>query len=189
MPLATLTYIPANHGDNTTRRASISSALNWRRLLPSSTARRKNERCHSSPTALAGATEKFIRHRPSEISCGDLTASEFAMLAGIPTMAIAGAASDDELSCGKSEREFPSPKIWDQDFWLHPSTSTSATTASSALSNDDDSCHPHPIHRNSAPNIILRGRFQICVGEDTSDDTPVSLSAPPVFEWKRKKSL
>ncbi|KAG0180367.1 hypothetical protein DFQ28_001361 [Apophysomyces sp. BC1034] len=78
-----------------------------------------------TPTTLAAATEKFIRHRPCpspEINCEDLTAKEFAELAGIkiksqeteldppPTqhLTIRTAISSDLRT---------SPRIWDSDFW------------------------------------------------------------------------
>ncbi|KAF7730088.1 hypothetical protein EC973_003034 [Apophysomyces ossiformis] len=102
----------------------------WRKGLALFAKYSANSKKQWTPTTLAAATEKFIRHRPSpspEIKCEDLTAKEFAELAGIKIkspsetdpdllsttqhhLTVRTAISSDLRTC---------PRIWDSDFWYN----------------------------------------------------------------------
>ncbi|KAI9321324.1 hypothetical protein BX666DRAFT_1874608 [Dichotomocladium elegans] len=185
MTLAAIQLIPAHQHSVDARR--------WRKGLALFS--RRSKHC-CSPMALAAGTEKYLRHSSPEVRCEDLTAREFAQLAGIkikddfdatttapPLMLNVNNQSTTHTSLS-SDSVSRCPRIWDSDFWQQENAPR---------------C-PNKQKRN----IIRKGRFQICVGhddDDHNDDDSLfqhlsvsnisSRSAVPtvqVVEWKRKRS-
>lgn len=198
MTLAALSYIPASGFDDHSSR--------WQKkrfsLFGSSDTygtMRRQRRHSSSPMVIAAATEKIVRrhhHRvevvEDEVACDELTAREFAEMAGIKTIASessSSSSSHDACSLEDSEHRL---NIWDQEFWQPIQASKSMSTTSSptpihSISSNIDLKKKR--HRNS---VITKGRFQIVLGDqdnDTNSLQSVPSSTSTVVEWKRKRSM
>ncbi|KAI7886183.1 hypothetical protein K492DRAFT_178332 [Lichtheimia hyalospora FSU 10163] len=198
MTLAALSYIPASGFDDHSSR--------WQKkrfsLFGSSdtySTMQRQRRHSTSPMVLAAATEKIVkRHHhhvqvvEDEITCDELTAREFAEMAGIKTVtseSSSSSSSHDTCSIEDNEHHL---NIWDHEFWqpIHSSKSMStisSPTIRSTSSNNKDQKNKR--HRNS---VITKGRFQIVLGDqddDTSSLQSVPSSTSTVVEWKRKRSM
>ncbi|KAJ8659071.1 hypothetical protein O0I10_005109 [Lichtheimia ornata] len=201
MPLAALQHVPAQTTVDTGRRWRKGLAVFARRFRnhgPTSTA-------HCSRMAMAAATEKVVWSRPPDVKCEDLTAREFAQLAGIkikdenednmlstittatappPLMSV----NNQSTTCTSlsSDSRQQQPRIWDSDFWC-----CQQQQQQEAHDEDDEDAKHLPV-----PNVIKKGRFRIVVGQanDIEDDRSVASlpvmtrPPPPVLEWKRKRS-
>lgn len=189
MTLAALSYIPAQHHQSPSAHGS-----RWRRGLAIFSKRHKQ----ASPTALAAATEKFIRHTPAQVNCEDLTAKEFAELTGIKIK------MDDDcittttpplqktVDSNSYERKcYSMPRIWDSDFW-HQSGGGSSLFSACSSSTATTTCPPcecSSLRRNRGPSIITKGRFKIVLGQDDEhDESQETQMSCDVVEWKRKRT-
>ncbi|CAO3683031.1 hypothetical protein G6F56_000585 [Rhizopus delemar] len=178
MTLVAITYNPPQH-------SSFAHSNKWKKGLvslftnkfhhPSSQGRR-----YSSPTTVAAATEKILRHKEQPvIKCEDLTAKEFAQMAGIKIKQPEEETETNDLLTQMTTRtEFsskssPNKRIWDSDFWQ---------------CNEGDKKDAHDTQSLTVPscNYIQKGRFKICVGQ--VDSEPVHQHHHVVLEWKRKRS-
>ncbi|KAJ8658298.1 hypothetical protein O0I10_005981 [Lichtheimia ornata] len=198
MTLAALSYIPASGFDDHSSR--------WQKkrfsLFGSSDTydtMRRQRRHSSSPMVIAAATEKIVKrhhHRvevvEDEVACDELTAREFAEMAGIKTIASESSSSSSSHDACSLEDNEHRLNIWDQEFWqpIHTSKSmsiTSSPTPIHSISSNIDQKKKR--HRNS---VITKGRFQIVLGDqenDTSSLQSVPSSTSTVVEWKRKRSM
>ena len=123
---------------------SSSTHYKWKKNLAMFSKWSPRDKKLLTPTALAAATEKVIRHQRTPNS-EDLTASQFASYAGIKIHSDDDDDDDEALpvhddfkvhtfvmssvtampmarSC--SERGRKAPQIWDSEFWEHETTST-----------------------------------------------------------------
>lgn len=160
----------------------------------------------SSPTTAAAATEKVLRQRVSpSVKCEDLTAREFAQMAGIKINLTTDSEETDsayeeplgtsQMTSLTSRTAFSSEsraracrRIWDSDFWQCDEATANCSISSS--SNQDTlflaKLRSKPSQQNlTVPNVIQKGRFKIVVGQD---DTEPVIHQQVVLEWKRKKS-
>jgi hypothetical protein len=169
MTLVAITYNPPQHSPFTFNNK-------WKKGLVSLFTNKFHQyhqaRRYSSPTTVAAATEKILRHDNHNeiVKCEDLTAKEFAQMTGIKI-------NEEDLltqmtSCTEfSSKSSPSKRIWDSDFWQCNSKNDDDTQSSSM----------------TVPNYsIQKGRFKICVGQ--VDSEPVHQHHQVVLEWKRKRS-
>lgn len=132
----------------------------------------------SSATAMAAATEKFIRHSTPATSeiiihSEDLTASQFANLTGIKTkraslyytstpgdMSVDEDESDDDeedddfytSSLSSSHKHQPAMKIWDSHFWKDASSSTKLASSASLkdISSTEKLISSQPLSRHTS---------------------------------------
>lgn len=189
MTLAALSHIPAQH------QSRGGSSRGWRKGLALFSRSRHQHQSSSSRMALAAATEKFVRHSPPEvIKCEDLTAKEFAQLTGINLDANSSIQSH-QITTRSAMSERPHPRIWDSDFWHHPSSPSSSSSCSSSTSTSNlpslFSCMRTDSNSSSAsrgPSIIRKGRFKIVVGQETEPVSPTTTKEEFVLEWKRKRA-
>lgn len=199
MTLAALSYIPASGFDDHSsrwqkKRFSLFGSSDTYNTI------RRQRRHSSSPMVFAAATEKVVkRHHhhvqvvQDEITCDELTAREFAEMAGIKTIvsdsSSSSSSSHDVCSIEDNEHRL---NIWDHEFWQPIQSSKSMSTT----------CSPTPIHSISSNidqkkkrhrnSVITKGRFQIVLGDqenDTNSLQSVPSSTSTVVEWKRKRSL
>ncbi|GAA5814006.1 hypothetical protein MFLAVUS_007496 [Mucor flavus] len=131
----------------------------------------------SSATAMAAATEKFIRHSTPATSeiiiySEDLTASQFANLTGIKTkrasfytsspgdMSVDEDESDDDeedddfytSSLSSFHKHQPAMKIWDSHFWKDASSSTKLASSASLkdISSTEKLISSQPLSRHTS---------------------------------------
>ncbi|GAA5815067.1 hypothetical protein MFLAVUS_008573 [Mucor flavus] len=157
-----------------------------------------------SPTTKAAATEKILRHNSTTtiIKCEDLTAKEFAQMAGIKIKEEDFLTADDEpmylttkstttyhqmTSISTTLSTKSCHQIWDSDFWQSNQANNNKKTKPNKKTNNNDTLFISQL-RSSPPtlNTIQKGRFKIVVGQD--DCEPVNQYQHVVLEWKRKRS-
>ncbi|KAI8369968.1 hypothetical protein BD560DRAFT_397232 [Blakeslea trispora] len=196
-----MTLVAIYHNPPTSFDPAPSSNSKWKRLFS------RKKKFNKSPTTLAAATEKVLcqeQQQKQHIKCEDLTAKEFAQMAGIKiksSFSSTSSLSDQEcdLNTCKSDlmlsqmtsistRTATSSKsyhhIWDSDFWQsNNSNTTNDTLFISRL------CSRDTVMKNNltVPGVIQKGRFQIVVGQDDCCE-PVNQHHHVVLEWKRKRS-
>ncbi|KAG2228981.1 hypothetical protein INT48_007272 [Thamnidium elegans] len=161
----------------------------------------------SSATAMAAATEKFIRHSTPATSeilihSEDLTASQFANLTGIKTKRASFYTSTPEenahdfytasLSSSSHHKHQPAMKIWDSHFWKNDKNLASSASLKD-ISSTEKIISSQPLSRHTSepggqrvPSMIQKGRFKIVWGGD--DNEPITPIAPQCVEWKRKRA-
>lgn len=167
-----------------------------------------------SPTTKAAATEKVLRHNSTTtiIKCEDLTAKEFAQMAGIKLKEDEILVEDAVYLTTKSSTTFNNNhqmtsisttlstkschQIWDSDFWQTnepakkkkaPTPKKPTNTAHTKKKNNNDTLFISQLRSSSATiNSVQKGRFKIVVGQD--DCEPVNQYNHVVLEWKRKRS-
>ncbi|KAI9248244.1 hypothetical protein BDA99DRAFT_564857 [Phascolomyces articulosus] len=204
MALATLSHIPAQHHSTSTSTTSSntststsSSSSRWRKGL--ALFQKSRSKCWS-PMTLAAATEKYVRHKSTEVKCEDLTAREFAQLTGIkiidatvtsPPMASMNEVttlSADSTSSAACQR----PHIWDSDFWQCGQPQQEQEDQQEEQEhryhqhhhhhhNRHHHRHHHHHHRHHQPpnpRVIMKGRFKIMMGEDDEEDQESNMTAP-----------
>lgn len=164
------------------------------------------------PTAKAAATEKVLRHNASTtttttiIKCEDLTAKEFAQMAGIKIhkeeeeMLVEDAMYLTTKTTTYSNHQMTSisttlstkscHQIWDSDFW-HDDNENSKKKKDKKITNkkknNNDTLFISQLRSSSTTiNSVQKGRFKIVVGQD--DCEPVNQYNHVVLEWKRKRS-
>ncbi|PHZ17307.1 uncharacterized protein RHIMIDRAFT_5850 [Rhizopus microsporus ATCC 52813] len=181
MTLVAVTYNPPRH-------SSFNHSNKWKKGLVSLFTNKFNYssgRRYSSPTTVAAATEKVLRHmdnnnnnNESMIKCEDLTAKEFAQMAGIKIKEQEQDIDHDLTQMTSitafSSKSSPNKSIWDSDFWQ---------------CNDGDKKCTNDTQSLTVPSCnysIQKGRFKICVGQ--VDSEPVHQHQQTVLEWKRKRS-
>lgn len=190
MTLAALSHIPAQHHQSPSAPGS-----RWRRGLAIFSKRHKQ----ASPTALAAATEKFIRHTPAQVKCEDLTAKEFAELTGIKikmddNCITTNTPLQQTVESDSYERKrYSMPRIWDSDFWHQGSGAGSSLFSACSSSTATTTCPPcecSPLRRSRGPSIITKGRFKIVLGQDDEHDesSQETQTSCEVVEWKRKRT-
>jgi hypothetical protein len=166
MTLVAIYYNPptTTSSNSSSSNSSTFHSSKWKRTLAVFSSKYHNRRKHkSSPTTAAAATEKVLCHtpttnqHPTSVKCEDLTAKEFAQMAGIKIKSNSGSDSEDEslmesppqetyLSCYKSDYESmlmtqmtsisartalstkSCHQIWDSDFWQCNTTKNTPTT-------------------------------------------------------------
>ncbi|KAG2222185.1 hypothetical protein INT45_007202 [Circinella minor] len=221
MALATLSHIPAQHHSASTSTTSSntststsSSSSRWRKGL--AIFQKSRSKCWS-PMTLAAATEKYVRHKSTEVKCEDLTAREFAQLTGIKIVdatvtspPITTMNETTTLSSGSTTSISNRPRIWDTDFWQCEQQQQQEEGQQQQHDRHHlhlhHRYHHHHHHHHQPPNprVITKGRFKIMMGEDDEEDQESYMTAPmrtttvittalnanhtQVVEWKRKRS-
>ncbi|KAI8074260.1 uncharacterized protein B0P05DRAFT_547886 [Gilbertella persicaria] len=180
--------------------STTTSSSKWKRFFS-----RKHKRLGKSPTTLAAATEKVLCQE-EQVKCEDLTAKEFAQIAGIKIKS-SSSSSSSSLSDGECDLNTIQPiilsqmtsistrtatsskschQIWDSDFWQSNTNNN----------NDNDTLFISRLRSNTlcsknnnltVPGVIQKGRFKIVVGQDDCHE-PVNQHHHVVLEWKRKRS-
>ncbi|OBZ85217.1 hypothetical protein A0J61_06738 [Choanephora cucurbitarum] len=187
-----MTLVAIYHNPPTPFSPTPSVNSKWKRWFS------RKKKLTKSPTTLAAATEKVLcQEQP--VKCEDLTAKEFAQMAGIKikssSFSSTSSLSDQEFTCKSdlmlsqmtsiSTRTATSSKschhIWDSDFWQtntqHDTLFISRLCSREAAKNNN----------LTVPGVIQKGRFQIVVGQDDCCE-PVNQYHHVVLEWKRKRS-
>ncbi|KAI9279795.1 hypothetical protein BY458DRAFT_501700 [Sporodiniella umbellata] len=177
MTLVAITYNPPQH-------SSFAYSNKWKKGLVSLFTNKFHHaslgRRYSSPTTVAAATEKVLRHDEPVVKCEDLTAKEFAQMAGIKIKQAAEEEGESPqlLTQMTTRTEFsskstPNKRIWDSDFWQC----------------NEEKKDTHDTQSLTVPSCsysVQKGRFKICVGQ--VDSEPVHQHHHVVLEWKRKRS-
>jgi hypothetical protein len=102
MTLVAIYYNPPttnnSNSSNSSTFHSMNSSSKWKKTLAVLSSKYHNKRKHKcSPTTAAAATEKVLCHTPTtSIKCEDLTAKEFAQMAGIKIKSTSNSESEDE---------------------------------------------------------------------------------------------
>lgn len=216
-----MTLVAIYYNPPTTQDLSLNSTTHhskWKRGLAFISPKHyyNKKKYKSSPTTVAAATEKVLCHtkQQQQVKCEDLTAQEFAKMAGIKIKT-----TDDEEEINNVDQTISSYKhdmltvdepmmtqmtsfstrtalsskschqIWESDFWqTHPNTSKlcKLNTENSNLSTSTNS---NDTLLSNKGTVIQKGRFKICVGQQDNDESePVSQHHHVVLEWKRKRS-
>lgn len=156
-----------------------------------------------SPTTKAAATEKVLRHnsKTTIIKCEDLTAKEFAQMAGIKikeddiiedqmylTTKTTTTFNNNQMTSISTTLSTKScHQIWDSDFWQCGESNKKPIKKTTTNKNNNDTLFISQLRSSSTTiNSIQKGRFKIVVGQD--DCEPVNQYNHVVLEWKRKRS-
>ncbi|KAI8145422.1 hypothetical protein BJV82DRAFT_603608 [Fennellomyces sp. T-0311] len=178
---------------------SSSTHYKWKKNLAMFTKWSPRDKKLLTPTALAAATEKVIRHHRTPNS-EDLTASQFASYAGIKihnddddeafpvqddfkvhTTVLSSVAVPMARSC--SERGRKAPQIWDSEFWEHETTSTKPQQQPMSIM-----MAPARSYASTASTSSTYSAFSDCsTTNDTSDVPQLVRSRPSVIRKGRFK--
>lgn len=152
MTLVAIYYNPptTNNSSNSSTFHSTSSVNSkWRRTLAVFSSKYHNKRKHkSSPTTAAAATEKVLCHtpkknQPSAVKCEDLTAKEFAQMAGIKIKSTSGSDSEDEslMESPPQQQETYFAACYKNDLVDESMLMSQMTSISARTSYSTKSCH------------------------------------------------